>query len=193
MKKTCIKCEKKKNVSEFYTYKSGVEERRYYSSCKECKKIHQRENYKRNRNKPNKRRERYLKEYAKRPGVIQNRNEYFRIRSSEDPKFNLNLRMKTAVLLALGGKKAGRKWEFLVGYTLRELMSHLESLFLRGMSWDNIGEWHIDHKKPKSLFNYTCPEDNEFKKCWTLENLQPLWAEDNMKKGSKYKEEENVS
>jgi hypothetical protein len=46
--------------------------------------------------------------------------------------------------------KKGRKWEHLVGYTVEDLMAHLESLFVGGMNWENMGDWHIDHKVPKS-------------------------------------------
>ena len=54
------------------------------------------------------------------------------------------------------------------------------------MTWDNYGEWHIDHKKPKSLFDYDSPKDQAFKDCWSLANLQPLWAEDNKNKSNKF-------
>ena len=53
------------------------------------------------------------------------------------------------------------------------------------MSWDNYGEWHIDHILPDSSFYYVSTEDDEFKKCWALSNLQPLWAIDNLKKSNK--------
>lgn len=42
--------------------------------------------------------------------------------------------------------------------------------------------WHIDHKIPKSAFNFETPEDIDFKRCWALKNLQPLWAAENIKK-----------
>lgn len=74
----------------------------------------------------------------------------------------------------------------LVGFTPTELFSHLQSLFKPGMTWENYGKWHIDHKKPDSLFSYNTVYDQEFKDCWSLNNLQPLWAKDNLSKGSKY-------
>ena len=52
------------------------------------------------------------------------------------------------------GSKAGRKWQALVGYDLAALVQHLESQFLPGMTWDNYGEWHVDHVIPISAFNY---------------------------------------
>jgi hypothetical protein len=52
------------------------------------------------------------------------------------------------------------------------------------MSWENHGTvWHIDHIIPKSVFNYTDAEHIDFKRCWALKNLQPLWAGENMSKG----------
>ena len=72
-----------------------------------------------------------------------------------------------------------------LGYTVEELYKSLESHFTDGMSWDNMDEWHIDHIKPVVLFNFTTYDCEDFKKCFALENLQPLWALDNLKKGAK--------
>ena len=65
-------------------------------------------------------------------------------------------------------------------------MSHLESKFTEGMTWDNYGEWHVDHKKPMTLFEFTSTDDEGFKECWALDNLQPLWGKDNLSKGTRY-------
>jgi hypothetical protein len=62
---------------------------------------------------------------------------------------------------------------------------HLEKQFLPGMSWENMGEWHIDHKIPIAAFNFEKPEDIDFKRCWALKNLQPLWKSENCIKGAK--------
>lgn len=64
-------------------------------------------------------------------------------------------------------------------------MAHLESKFVEGMTWENRSEWHIDHIRPIASFNYATPDDPEFKQCWSLSNLQPLWAKENMSKGAK--------
>jgi len=123
------------------------------------------------------------------PGLYKGRGWYIRGKKLQHermklPKNRLAHRMSTAIRLSLKGKKNGRSWEKLVGYTRVDLKEHLEKLFTDGMSWDNIEDWHIDHIVPKILFNYTRSEDKEFQKCWALENLQPLWAVDNMRKGS---------
>lgn len=81
------------------------------------------------------------------------------------------------------GSKNGRHWESLVGYTVYELKKHLESKFDYNMSWDNYGTyWEIDHIIPICVFNYESPEDIDFKRCWSLDNLQPLEARENVRK-----------
>jgi len=57
----------------------------------------------------------------------------------------------------------------------------LEHQFKEGMNWDNQGKWHIDHIIPLSSGN----TEEEIIKLCHYTNLQPLWAIDNMKKGSK--------
>lgn len=101
------------------------------------------------------------------------------------PKGSIDGRMSGGIKQALRARKAGRKWETLVGYTVFDLMAHLEKQFVDGMTWGNMGQWHIDHIIPKSVFNYTEAEHIDFKRCWALTNLQPLWAADNIRKHAK--------
>lgn len=118
-------------------------------------------------------------------------NEYRRIKTENDPQFKLRCRISSAInkrlKRRLSSKKGKSTFDFLP-YTLEELMAHLENLFIEGMTWQNHGfyGWHIDHKKPESLFNYKNVTDKEFQECWALENLQPLWWYDNLSKGNKY-------
>jgi hypothetical protein len=81
-----------------------------------------------------------------------------------------------------GLDKKERGWEKLVGYTIKDFMTHIEKQFQTGMTWDNYGKWHIDHIIPVVRFKFTSTDDIEFKKCWALTNLQPLWAIDNLRK-----------
>lgn len=106
-------------------------------------------------------------------------------KNRENPTAQVNHRMSHGIRLSLKGKKAGRQWESLVDYTLADLVSHLERQFSDGMSWENMGKWHIDHRIPKSSFKYETPECPGFKAAWALSNLQPLWALDNFKKHAK--------
>jgi len=82
-----------------------------------------------------------------------------------------------------GESKGGRSWERLVGYTRDELVRHIERQFLKGMSWKNMGRWHIDHIVPLSLFQYATAEDPEFRLAWAMTNLRPLWSRENISKG----------
>lgn len=93
--------------------------------------------------------------------------------------------MKNSIGQSLNGNKNRHHWEDIVDFTLQELKDYLESLFQSRMTWDNYGQWHIDHKRPISSFNITDYKCEDFKECWALENLQPLWAEDNIRKGDK--------
>lgn len=99
-------------------------------------------------------------------------------------KGKLNRKFSNYIYQSLAGTKSGRHWADLVGYTVDELKEHLESQFTEGMTWNNYGEWHIDHIIPLSAFHYTLPEDIDFKICWSLDNLQPLWAKDNVVKSN---------
>lgn len=99
-----------------------------------------------------------------------------------DPKRRLDKNMSRAIRKALATGKSGKSWETLVGYSLFDLIEHIERQFLPGMSWENYGDWHIDHVLPKAAFNYTAPEHVDFRRAWSIKNLQPLWAVDNRKK-----------
>ena len=66
----------------------------------------------------------------------------------------------------------------LMGYTGKELREHLEKLFVSGMSWNNYGEWEIDHVRPIASF----PLGTDIGVINTLSNLRPLWKQDNRKK-----------
>lgn len=90
-----------------------------------------------------------------------------------------------AVMMArsLRTGKSGWSWEKLVGYTREDLIRHLERQFLPGMTWENYGEWHVDHILPIASFNFESVEDSDFKACWAITNLRPFWGIANMSKG----------
>jgi len=100
------------------------------------------------------------------------------------PKHRISRNIRTGIYKSLHTGKGGG-WEKAVGYTLLELKKYLEKQFVDGMSWDNYGEWQIDHIKPISGFNFQSMKDPDFKRYWALSNLQPLWAEDNWHKRKK--------
>ena len=120
---------------------------------------------------------------------LQYKGIWQKYRRKTNPRYRLDENMGTAIWTSLKDKKAGRKWETLVDYSLRELIEYLEKRFDSKMNWNNYGSyWAIDHIKPRSLFNYTSPDGLEFKQCWALCNLQPLWAEENLRKGGKWEQ-----
>lgn len=111
-------------------------------------------------------------------------NKWRREKIANDPRWAMSERMKVLTHKALKSGKAGRSWRSLVEYTLDELMRHIERQFLPGMSWDNRGDWHIDHIRPSASFDFDSAEHQDFKACWALSNLRPLWATDNLQKNA---------
>jgi hypothetical protein len=79
----------------------------------------------------------------------------------------------------------------MLGYSALDLKDHIEKQFTKGMSWDNHGDWHIDHHIPVVSF----PFDTDVKIVCALSNLKPMWAttrvidgilyEGNLNKGNK--------
>lgn len=137
-----------------------------------------------NRNDQIKRVKKWIKDHHSEKKIIRAK-EYLRIKS--DPKKKLNLTISSSVRKSLkAGAKNGRHWEAMVGYTTDQLRRHLEKLFKPGMTWENHGSyWHIDHKIPIVAFNFKTASDIDFKRCWSLNNLQPLPATKNLKKNSR--------
>lgn len=106
-----------------------------------------------------------------------------------DPMKRINRNFSNVVRDHLNKFKTGKPvggWKAAVGYSLEELKTHLESLFRPGMTWENYGEWHVDHVIPKAAFTFTSADDPKFKECWALDNLQPLWANENSAKRDIY-------
>lgn len=108
-----------------------------------------------------------------------------RRRLREMPSEVLNNRMRSAINQRVRDGKGGRSWRDVVGYGPEELMAHLERQFVKGMTWDNVGEWHIDHIVPLSSFAFDSVDDPEFRRAWALPNLRPLWAAENKSKYAK--------
>ena len=102
------------------------------------------------------------------------------------PMNRIGKSLSSCIRVALKGQKNGRPWESLVGYDVHTLIRVLESKFQEGMTWENYGQWHIDHKIPRSWFYYETSDDWQFKVCWSLANLKPMWRFENISKGNKY-------
>lgn len=86
-------------------------------------------------------------------------------------------KMYRYALKKINFEKKSRTFEAL-GYKPEELVMHIEKQFIKGMSWDNMHKWHIDHIVPIS----TAKTQEEVIALNQLSNLRPLWSKDNMKK-----------
>ena len=92
---------------------------------------------------------------------------------------NIRSRISRAVKRGL---KCGSAIDSL-GCSIEQLKLHLQSNFVNGMTWDNYGEWHIDHIVP--LISFDLSNLEHFKVACHYTNLQPLWAKDNISKGGR--------
>ena len=110
-------------------------------------------------------------------------NGYQKQRRATDSMFKMVRNMRTRTWLAFrnGGYKKNTKTAETLGAEFQEVADHLENLFTEGMSWENQGEWHIDHIVPLASAN----TKEELIALCHYTNLQPLWAEDNLSKGDR--------
>jgi hypothetical protein len=118
-----------------------------------------------------------------------NKNRNYIVKNTPTQR-KLKHRMKSLLwqkLIKRSANKSGSTFDIL-GYTVDNLIKHLESQFEPGMTWDNYGlnGWEIDHITPDSWFNYSSVEDQGFKDSWKLSNLRPTWADQNRSKGARY-------
>jgi hypothetical protein len=108
------------------------------------------------------------------------KTDYMRSMTKVENRIKNRLRARFHQILS-GNTKADRALA-VVGCSLESLKLHLEAGFAQGMSWANFGQWHIDHIRPCASFDLSCP--NQQRECFHYSNLQPLWAQDNLKKGA---------
>lgn len=108
---------------------------------------------------------------------------YVKRKRLADPLYKMagNLRKRNGHIFKKIGLHKSCKTKELLGADYQTVMRHIESQFIFGMSWENYGQWHIDHKKPLALAK---TEEQLIKLC-NYKNLQPLWAEENLRKRDK--------
>jgi len=106
-------------------------------------------------------------------------------RKAVDPSVGVKSNLYRRLNHALKGAAKVDSTMTLVGCTIQELVVHIESQWQLGMSWDNyaLDGWHIDHIRPCASFDLLDPEQQ--RQCFHYTNLQPLWAEENLKKSDK--------
>jgi hypothetical protein len=200
--KRCCTCKANLQLSAFGPSKQGKDGLR--RRCKECHRVANAEYRARNpeaskaacrnwqRNNPEKAKAKNDRWKARNPGRDQELKVKWREENRQhlrdwfkeyrrDPARRLMRSVGARIRTALVGKH-GNRTEHLVGYTGEELRSHLEKQFAKGMTWENYGQWHIDHIIPLAAFNVTGLDDPELRRAWALANLRPLWAEDNIRK-----------
>jgi RecJ-like exonuclease len=185
--KICSKCKGKKDVCNFN--KSSRNKNGLRGECKECQIKYYLNN---NETLKKRRKERYFENTVKEL----NRNKIYYDKNKTDIIEKLKIKRQTNHTFRLKNNIRSRIIQFLNSYNLHKdnktfdiigcspefLKEYLEQKFTEGMSWDLMGKHiHIDHIVPLSSAN---TEEEVYKLCHYT-NLQPLWAADNLKKGSK--------
>lgn len=124
-------------------------------------------------------------------------NSRKRNRRNNDPSYRLRYYVSNRIckILKKSGNKKNTSCLKYLDYSFNELKSYIESLFESWMNWDNHGNydpkiwndndqstwtWQLDHIIPQSELLYTSMQDDNFKKCWSLNNLRPLSARTNV-------------
>jgi len=184
--KICSSCESELPVTSDHFHKSKASKDGFMSICKSCNKQKARKHRKENKDKHleyckewRNRNHEYGKKYKQKNLAKTRQRERDRYKNDLDFRIKKCLRSRLYQVVKFKFSSVVK----LVGCSLDELKSHLEKQFTNGMSWDNYGEWHIDHVRPCCSFDLADPEQQE--RCFHYTNLQPLWAKDNLAKGGR--------
>jgi hypothetical protein len=192
--KICRKCNLVQNVCEFKIYNKKTGAR--INECRSCKIQYLKQYNEETRNL----RLKQKKEYRERnKGILSEKKQKYYLENKEKIKvykkewetqkrkndiiFKLKQILRHRIYIYLKRKNLTKKTKTfdLVGCSTEFLKEHLEKQFKNNMSWDNYGTWHVDHIIPLSSAKNT----EELNKLCHYTNLQPLWAQENMSKGSK--------
>lgn len=199
--KTCSKCKNEKDFIAFAILKSS--KNGYRSQCKICVKeynkyyysnnienrrkyyIDNKEHIKQSQTKYQLENMEYIRSYSKQYQIDNKEviNKYHRDRKLTDPLFKLICNTRTLIWKAVknSGYSKKSKTHEILGCSYDDFKKHLERKFTEGMTWENAGQWHIDHIYPVSL----AKDEKHIIELNHYSNLQPLWAEDNIKKSNK--------
>jgi hypothetical protein len=178
--KTCSDCGTEKYESCFY--KNGGGRAGLRSKCKDCINKQTKDFYQWNKEQYS---EYHKKRYVENKTEIRaKQREYEKKRLNSDIEFkikkNLRIRMYCAIRYNLKSGSAVKD----LGCSIDFFKEYIASMFQDGMTWDNYGEWHLDHIKPLSLFNLS--DRSQYLEAANYKNIQPLWAKDNLTKSDKY-------
>ena len=187
MEKKCTKCGETKSLEEYHKQKGGKYGRR--GRCKECRNAYQKAYSQTEARKA--KRKAYQKAYSQTEARKAKRKAYReseagkakrkatqKNRRQTDPVYKLQCNLRSGFCQWIKRNQKTCKTEQYVCCSYQELLDNLESQFEEGMSWENHGEWHIDHFKAQSRFDPTIEEEAYM--CWHYTNLQPMWAEINI-------------
>ena len=194
--KKCSKCGIDKDINSFSVDRSRRDGR--VSSCKSCKRKYFKSYYAKNsdsicqRTSEYRKRNPSIQKNAKRKWEAKNRDKHLSYRRdwhaekySSNISYRLNFIVRGALKRTLDAamrNKATLSSEQL-GYSTEMLKKRIEMNFKPGMSWENYGKWHIDHRVPVARLIRRGVTSPSVINC--LANLAPLWAEENMKKGKR--------
>ena len=171
------------------------------NKCFECAKLYDREYKKKNRERIRERDKIYYYkdiEKSRAKGRIYRDNNRERIRAVKrkyeakqktipEMKLILNMRSRISAIISRNHKNKKAKTIELLGCNGIFLRQYIQRRFKKGMSWNNYGKWHIDHIVPINYFVKKCDFNSLQiqKKCFNYKNLKPMWAVDNLQKGSR--------
>jgi hypothetical protein len=184
MNKFCPKCNTIKPKEHFYKSKNRYDGLKIY--CIECQKKSYKKYYLENRNSiiirtnkysksdPIKTRERIRKYRARTKEKWKKWNrEYMSKKKKLDISFKIRCILSSRITNALKGKGKSQSTKRLLGCSLEEFKKYIESKFEDNMTWNNYGEWELDHIRPCASFDLINPEEQS--KCFHFTNIQPLW------------------
>ncbi len=177
--KICSQCRKNKEEINFNKDNKRKDGLCHY--CKQCKTIYHKKRYLKIKNKIIENNKKYYKAHKK--YIIKRNSIYFLCRRKTDIKVRILDNLRRRINNTIHRNTKSNNTLKLLGCSVEFLKNYLEKKFTKGMSWNNYGKWHIDHIKPCASFELRKPEEQ--RKCFNYQNLQPLWAKDNLKK-SKY-------
>ena len=180
----CKRCKLSKPSSEYHIDKKRKSGLQIY--CKVCACSVQKEYYEKNRTKVLNRKKEYRSKDEYKIIRTEYEKKYSQVRKSRGRTFNTKLGMilRDFIRRCLNHKNTKKNSSTfdLLGYDASKLKQRIECQFKVGMSWSNYGSWEIDHKKPISKFK----KDANIRTINSLCNLQPLWKQENRKKGNNY-------
>ena len=186
-KKTCNKClERTKLYREINKDKFEQYSKQYREDNKQHKKQYDKQYREDNKQHIKQQKKQYDKQYHEDKRHYCEHNTQKQQCKICDPQGHLRSIVSNRIHKALKSDKTERSIEYL-GCTIAEFKTHIESQFKENMTWENFGDWHIDHIVPikykKDGQNPTL-EDVIERLHW--KNTQPMWAEDNIVKGNRF-------